>query len=96
VGDFTVEEFEALCEKYGYACLRCGDGEALLTPDHVVPLSLKGSNLPENIQPLCVNCNSWKNIKVIDYRPDAILFRLTWTSRECLGRPGARENTKIL
>ena len=49
-GDFTVEEFEALCERYGDVCLRCGDGDALLTPDHVVPLSLGGSNLIENIQ----------------------------------------------
>jgi 5-methylcytosine-specific restriction endonuclease McrA len=73
-GDFTVEEFEALCEKYGNACLRCGDRGALLTPDHVVPLSLGGTNLTENIQPLCGNCNSWKNVKVIDYRPKAILL----------------------
>ena len=71
-GDLTVEEFEALCEKYGNVCLRCGDRDALLTPDHVVPLSLGGSNLTENIQPLCGNCNSWKNVKVIDYRPEAI------------------------
>lgn len=71
-GDFTVEEFEALCEKYGNMCLRCGDRDVLLTPDHVVPLSLGGSNLLENIQPLCGNCNSWNNIKVIDYRPEAI------------------------
>ncbi|MCA1716250.1 MAG: HNH endonuclease [Actinobacteria bacterium] len=54
------------------SCLCCGDGEALLTPDHVVPLSLGGSNLTENIQPLCVNCNSWKNVKVIDYRLQTI------------------------
>ena len=47
--NFTVEEYEALYEKYGNACLRCGDGEAVLTLDHVVPLSLGGSNLMENI-----------------------------------------------
>jgi 5-methylcytosine-specific restriction endonuclease McrA len=70
-GDIAVEEFEALCEKYGHACLRCGDREALLTPDHVVPLSL-GANLTENIQPLCGNRNSWKNVKAIDYVPKAI------------------------
>jgi 5-methylcytosine-specific restriction endonuclease McrA len=73
-GDFTVEEFEALCEKYGNACLRCGDREALLGPDHVIPLYLGGTNLTENIQPLCGNCTSWKNVKVIDYRPRAILL----------------------
>jgi hypothetical protein len=71
-GDFTVEEFEALCEKYGNAYLRCGVREALLTPDHVVPLSLGGTNLTENIQSLGGNCNSWKNVKVTDYRSEAI------------------------
>ncbi|HLL38652.1 MAG TPA: hypothetical protein VK357_03190 [Rubrobacteraceae bacterium] len=38
-GGFTVEEFEALCERYGNVCLRCGHEDFLLTPDHVVPLS---------------------------------------------------------
>jgi len=76
-GDFTVEDFEALCEKYGNVCLRCGDRDALLTPDHVIPLSLEGSNLITNVQPLCGNCNSWKNVKVIDYRTDMVLPVLT-------------------
>jgi len=71
-GDFTVEKFEALCEKYGNSCLRCGNRGVLLTPDHVVPLSLGGSNLISNIQPLCGRCSSWKNVKVVDYRPDEI------------------------
>jgi hypothetical protein len=51
-GDFTVEEFEALCEKYGHVSLRCGAGDALLTPGYVIHSSLGGSNLTENIQPL--------------------------------------------
>src|SRR5215210_523590 len=76
-GDFTVEEFEPLCEKYGNACLRCGDRDALLTPDHVIPLSLGGSNRIENIQPLCLSCNSWKDIKGIGDRSDAVLPVLT-------------------
>jgi hypothetical protein len=69
-GDFTVGRFEALCEKYDNLCLRCGAKDVLLTPDHVVPLSLKSSSLISNIQPLCGRCNSWKNIKVVDYRPN--------------------------
>jgi 5-methylcytosine-specific restriction endonuclease McrA len=76
-GDFTVEDFEALCEKYGNACLRCGGRNALLTPDHIVSLSLGGSNRIKNTQPLCLSCNSWKNVKVIDYRTDTILQILT-------------------
>jgi hypothetical protein len=66
-GDFTREEFQALCEKHGNACFRCGDGDVLLTPDHVIPLSVEGSNRITNIQPLCGSCSSWKNIK--QYRP---------------------------
>lgn len=68
-GSFTVEEFEALCNTYGNACLRCGRRDVLLTPDHIVPLALGGNNRIANIQPLCGKCNSWKNTKILDYRP---------------------------
>ena len=67
-GHYTAAEFKALCEEYGNVCLRCGDKDAPLTPDHVVPLSLGSSNWISNIQPLCRRCNSRKNIKIIDYR----------------------------
>ena len=72
-GDFTVEEFQALCKKFGGICLRCGSGNVLLTPDHVVPLSLGGGNRIANIQPLCRACNSQKNVKTADYRPETVL-----------------------
>jgi 5-methylcytosine-specific restriction endonuclease McrA len=71
-GHYTAAEFKALCEEYGNVCLRCGDKGAPLTPDHVIPLSLGGSNWITNIQPLCRRCNSRKNVKIIDYRPDRI------------------------
>src|SRR5215213_7334982 len=50
-------------------CFRCGDGDILLTSDHVNPLSVGGSNRITNLQPLCGSCSSWKNIKAVDYRP---------------------------
>ncbi len=71
-GHYTAAEFKALCEEYGNVCLRCGDKDAPLTPDHVIPLTLGGSNWISNIQPLCRRCNSRKNIKIIDYRPGGI------------------------
>jgi 5-methylcytosine-specific restriction endonuclease McrA len=67
LGSFTAEEFRALCEGYGNRCLACGDIEAALEADHVVPLTRGGSDDIGNIQPLCGSCNK-KFVSVIDYR----------------------------
>jgi 5-methylcytosine-specific restriction endonuclease McrA len=67
-GSFTAEEFEALCEQYGNRCLACGDTEAALEADHVVPLTRGGSDEIGNVQPLCGVCNRKKFVSVIDYR----------------------------
>lgn len=66
-GNFTVEEWLALCKYYGKRCLCCGKIRKL-TADHVIPVSKGGSSNIENIQPLCGPCNSTKNDKIIDYR----------------------------
>lgn len=65
---FTTQQWRALCEQYGHRCLCCGEHKPL-TPDHVIPLSLGGSNTIDNIQPLCGPCNSRKFTKTTDYRP---------------------------
>jgi len=69
-GSFTAKEFRALCKKYTNKCLCCGSTDESLTVDHVIPLNKGGSNDIDNIQPLCLSCNSRKRDKVIDYRPD--------------------------
>jgi 5-methylcytosine-specific restriction endonuclease McrA len=74
-GHYTAAEFKELCDKYGNICLRCGDKDAPLTPDHVIPLSLGDSNWKSNIQPLCRRCNSRKNVKIIDYRHGGVPLR---------------------
>jgi 5-methylcytosine-specific restriction endonuclease McrA len=66
-GKFTVDEWIALCVKYDNRCLAC-KARVVLTADHVIPLSKGGTNDIENIQPLCVSCNSSKGTKTIDYR----------------------------
>jgi hypothetical protein len=63
-------EWTAVREASNNTCLRCGF-VGLLTADHVMPLSLGGSNSIENIQPLCRPCNVTKNATFHDYRTGA-------------------------
>lgn len=66
-GSFTEKDWKDLCGKYDNKCLCCGE-EKKLSVDHVIPLSRGGSNTIDNIQPLCVLCNSKKGTKDTDYR----------------------------
>ncbi len=66
-GSYTVQEWNELCERYDYRCLRCGEQKPL-TVDHVIPISKGGPNDISNLQPLCGSCNSTKRDKTIDYR----------------------------
>lgn len=69
-GKVTSREWRRLKAHYNYTCLRCRKREPdiKLCADHVIPLSLGGSNTINNIQPLCVSCNSIKRTKTTDYR----------------------------
>lgn len=72
-GDYTLEEWQTLCEEYDNKCLCCGihakdTPKGKLSPDHIIPLSKGGSNDISNIQPLCLSCNISKHDNVIDYR----------------------------
>lgn len=69
-GHHTQQEWRELCAKYNHRCLACGQ-RLPLTKDHIVPVHLGGSDDIDNIQPLCRSCNSSKNARVIDYRPQA-------------------------
>jgi 5-methylcytosine-specific restriction endonuclease McrA len=74
-GNYTADEFKALCEQYDNRCLACGRENVKLTADHVIPVSLGGSSYIENIQPLCGPCNSSKGTKTTDYRTKPGLLR---------------------
>jgi len=66
-GRYTASEWKALCAEYDYKCVKCGR-QVPLTVDHVIPLSKGGRNSIDNIQPLCLPCNSGKKDRIADYR----------------------------
>lgn len=69
-GTHTLEQWNTLKRKYAFMCLCCKKQEPFVTlsEDHIIPLSLGGTDDITNIQPLCRSCNSQKHNKVVDYR----------------------------
>lgn len=67
IGKYSIKQWEDMKLKYDYKCLMCGkqEPEIKLSVDHIVPLSLFGTNYIDNIQPLCISCNSKKRAKLI-------------------------------
>lgn len=63
-GSFTGKEWDKLIKKNEGRCAKCKEKKKL-TVDHIKPLSKGGSNYIENIQPLCIGCNSRKKDKDI-------------------------------
>lgn len=71
LGTHTLQEWEKLKLFYKNMCLCCKrfEPEITLSEDHIMPLSLGGTDYIDNIQPLCRTCNSRKNNKFISFLP---------------------------
>lgn len=64
-GSHTIDQWEVLKKSANFKCAGCNKRK-FLTRDHIRPLSKGGSDFIENIQPLCVSCNSKKSNNWVD------------------------------
>lgn len=74
LGSHTDSEWRAITQKQRGKCAECGV-KANLTRDHIVPLSLGGTDFAYNIQGLCQPCNSAKSNKLVDYAHASLFDR---------------------
>lgn len=70
-GSFTREELIGLLSTFGGRCLWCHSIHPGV--DHVVPLKLGGPNFIDNLQPLCLSCNTRKMQDTRDFRDPHVL-----------------------
>lgn len=61
------EYFQALGERDGYECAKCGTTKDLEI-DHIKPISFGGDNRKQNLQILCRGCNASKGDDEVDFR----------------------------
>ena len=70
-GSHTSKQWYAMQRHFRFRCVRCQKmpyPNGRLTKDHILAVSLGGSDSLTNLQPLCSKCNSKKGIQAIDYR----------------------------
>lgn len=66
IATHTIDEWYDMLDFFEWTCAICFTTEKI-TKDHIIPISLGGSDGIENLQPLCRSCNTGKNDNC-DYR----------------------------
>lgn len=61
-GRFTPTAWAEKLIEHGNRCAHCGAG-GRLEIDHIKPIKLGGTNMIDNVQPLCRSCNSSKGAR---------------------------------
>ena len=72
-GTHSEDAWQSMLAGLNHKCASCACG-GRLTRDHILPLVCGGTDLIENIQPLCGSCNCRKWTKFINYLPPLQFF----------------------
>jgi 5-methylcytosine-specific restriction endonuclease McrA len=72
-GRHTKQEWLDMKAFFEHTCVRCFGASKCphLEKDHIVPISIEGSDGLDNLQPLCATCNCSKVNDTTDWRPQA-------------------------
>lgn len=74
-GMLTKDGWKSILEEHDYACVICGTKDNIVI-DHIVPLSKGGTNTLDNVQPLCISCNSVKGNRPMEFATTRVNGRL--------------------
>lgn len=93
-GRHSKAQWAAMLTICGGRCARCGGADAV--KDHIEPLYQGGSDAIENLQPLCMSCNSAKGPEVKDYRPPDWRERLAGCLANAWQTPGNHTQKELI
>lgn len=98
LGTHTAAQWATLRGLCGERCVACGKPEydlhgGIVCKDHILPISLGGSDHISNLQPVCRPCNTKRGDGCVDLRPEAAI---AWSKSQPGYNPGVQPGIEPL
>lgn len=87
----STRQWMALLHQHDYGCISCGkNGRGNLTLDHIISLKEGGTQVIENLQPMCISCHStkdgWKARPLYVRLWEKVTDKIRWTTKKLVKR----------